>query len=154
MPNLFLDLGIHLYNLSSFLIDENPSAVFANFLKYKNIISDSKLLLNYKSGTKGFFWISKSSLGSKNDLKIELFFEKRSILWSQNNLEYIFINDQEGKQTRIDRSVKSTIFNDKRYNRYRMGHPVGFVEAFSNIYEDIAHDHIDNNNQYVFELEI
>lgn len=150
IPNLFLDLGIHLYNLSFFLLNDNPESVFANSLKFKNIISDSKMFLNYKSGIKGHFWISKSSLGKKNDLRIELYFEKKSILWSHDNLEYIYINDNEGKQTRIDRSVKSSIFNDSRYNRYRMGHPVGFLEAFSNIYEDIASDYITGKNKYVF----
>ena len=30
IPNLFLDLGIHLFNLSYFLIKENPISILSN----------------------------------------------------------------------------------------------------------------------------
>ena len=110
--------------------------------KIKNLVTDSKILINYKTKTKGLFWISKSSLGCRNDLKIELFFEKCSIMWSHEEYESILLNYPDGVKKKIDRSVQSKLFNQNRYNRYRMGHPSGFIEAFSNMYEDIAKDFI------------
>ena len=150
IPNLFLDLGIHLYNISYFLLKDKPSSLFANNLHYKNILSDSKIFLKYRNGVNGLFWISKSSIGNKNDLKIELFYEKCSIKWSQSDFEFIYINFPDGTQKRIDRSVNSEILSKKRYNRYRMGHPSGFLEAFSNMYEDIANDYVGKKNAYIF----
>ncbi len=150
ISNLYLDLGIHLYNLSFFLLNIKPQSVFSDNIYYKNKLSDSKIFLNYSNGTKGLFWISKSSIGNKNDLRIELFFENCSIKWSQNDLEFIYINLPNGSQKRIDRSVNSKVFNNNRYNRYRMGHPSGFLEAFSNIYQDIADDFLNKKNTYTF----
>ena len=62
-------------------------------------------------------------------------------MWSHEEYESILLNYPDGVK-KIDRSVQSKLFNQNRYNRYRMGHPSGFIEAFSNMYEDIAKDFI------------
>ena len=151
IPNLFLDLGIHLFNISFFLIKKKPISILADVQKIKSLVTDAKILVTYRSNTKGTFWISKSSLGRRNDLSIELFYEKCSIKWSQDDFESIFLNYPNGIIKKIDRSVNSKIFNQKRYNRYRMGHPAGFIEAFANMYEDIAKEFLKKNTDYVFD---
>jgi predicted dehydrogenase len=151
IPNLFLDLGIHLFNLSYFLTDMMPVSVLCDVQKIKKLVSDAKILLEYKNKTKAMFWISKSSLGSRNDLIIELFFEKCSIKWSHEEFESISINYPNGMKEKIDRSLQYKLFNENRYNRYRMGHPAGFIEAFANMYEDIARDFLNQKNNYVFD---
>lgn len=150
IPHLFLDLGSHVFNLAHFLIRENPSSVFTEISKYNKIVVDAKILVKYRNSKKGFFWISKSSLGSRNNLSIELYFEKASIKWSQEDFENIYISHKNGNVVKIDRSVNSNILNEARYNRYRMGHPAGFIEAFANIYQDIASDFSNNKNDYTF----
>ena len=151
IPNLLLDLGSHLFNIAFFLTNKNPSSVFSDMQKIKNLVTDAKILFDYKDYTKGSFWISKSSLGSRNDLKIELYFEKCSIKWSQKDFESIYLYFPDGTSKKIDRSVQSDVFSLPRYNRYRMGHPSGFIEAFSNSYEDIAKDFLNLKNDYVLD---
>ena len=151
IPNLFLDLGIHVYNLSNFLTNLKPLSVFSNVIEYKNIIADAKIFIKYNNETKGLFWISKASLGKRNNIDIELFFEKCSIKWSQENFENIIISHKNGTKKVIDRSVKSFEFHQSRYNRYRMGHPAGFIEAFANMYHDIALDFLGKKNEYIFD---
>ena len=150
IPHLFLDLGSHVFKLAQFLITENPSSLFTDISKYNNILVDAKMLIKYRNSKKGFFWISKSSLGNRNNLSIELYFEKASIKWSQEDFENIYISYKNGHVIKIDRSVNSNILNEARYNRYRMGHPAGFIEAFANIYEDIASDFSNTKNDYTF----
>ena len=41
---------------------------------------------------------------------------------------------------------KKLIAYKKRYNRYKSGHPSGFIEAFANLYSDLADDLINYNN--------
>ena len=151
IPNIFLDLGVHLFNLSYFLIKENPISILSNVSKLNNIVSDAKILLKYKNNINGMFWFSKTSLGNRNNLVIELYFEKSSVIWRHDSFEIINLNYSNGVMKKIDRSVKSNIFNESRYNRYRMGHPSGFIEAFSNMYEDIAKDYLNIKNNYVFD---
>ena len=51
------------------------------------------------------------------------------------------------------------ISNSKRYNRYVAGHPAGFIEAFANLYSDIA-DALSSfkltgkyKNTYIFDID-
>ena len=37
-----------------------------------------------------------------------------------------------------DRTGDVKIANQLRYNRFKAGHPAGFIEAFANYYQDIA----------------
>jgi|TARA_Y100000294_G_C8558997_1_gene338322 predicted dehydrogenase len=151
IPNLFLDLGVHLFNLSVFLIKKNPTSILSNVSKINNLVSDAKILLKYNNNISGIFWFSKTCLGNRNNLAIELYFEKCSIMWRHDNFEVIILNYSNGVIKKIDRSIKSNTFDQSRYNRYRMGHPSGFIEAFSNMYEDIARDSLNIKNNYVFD---
>ena len=50
----------------------------------------------------------------------------------------------------------TTICSKPRYNRYKAGHPSGFIEAFANLYCDIAEAFVEyringkHENPYVF----
>ena len=147
---MFLDLGIHLFNLSYFLINKTPDSVLCDVQKINNLVTDSKILVNYKMKTKGLIWISKSSLGCRNDLRIELFFEKCKRLCGIMRIMSQFLLIIQMVLKKIDRSVQSKLFNQNRYNRYRMGHPSGFIEAFANMYEDIAKDFIKKKKSICF----
>jgi len=155
IPTIFLDLGIHLYSLSLFLFNENPKKIIGNnsylYLKNKKIVDNVKVWLKYTNFS-GSFWFSKSSLGNRNSLSLSIFFEKGSLEWKQKSNDVLQINFNDGTNRIFDRSCKLIEANKKRYNRYSAGHPSGFLEAFANIYSDIA-DNIKNNkfqNDYVF----
>ena len=38
----------------------------------------------------------------------------------------------------MDRASLVDVANKRRYNRFKSGHPAGFIEAFANLYSDIA----------------
>ena len=162
IPVICLDLGVHLHNLAYFIIGKEPNRVMANYFnnsKHKKIIDNVLLWLEYKSGIKGSFWMSKTAIGNRNSLKLRIFGDKGSAEWIQNNSEELNIAFKDGTRKIIDRASKSLITHKKRYNRYKAGHPAGFMEAFANLYFDIA-DHLNNfksktknKNLYVFDIE-
>ena len=45
---------------------------------------------------------------------------------------------KNGTRTIIDRASSGLVSMHPRYNRYRAGHPSGFIEAFANLYSDMA----------------
>ena len=48
-------------------------------------------------------------------------------------------NNKTGNQFTLNRASPGiTLANQKRYNRFKVGHPAGFIEAFANHYYDIA----------------
>ena len=79
--------------------------------------------------------------------------------WVQTNPEILHLSYNDGSKVSLDRASKTLVCSEPRYNRYISGHPAGFIEAFANLYSDIA-DALEfyNNtgefkNTYVFGLD-
>ena len=140
IPTLILDLVSHMYSLCYFLTEKKPKKIFslfANFSKFK-VIDNSFMQLEFEKGMQGFFWASKVAYGNRNNLKIRIFGSKGSAEWNHANPEELKISLKNNVYTAIDRASKSIISKNNRYNRFKVGHPSGFIEAFANLYYDIA----------------
>ena len=149
IPNISHDLGSHLLSLTSYLINEFPSEVMCNYFEssnYKNLIDNGYLWFNFKSGIKGSFWISKSVPGIRNGLRLRIFGEKKSSEWLQTKPEELIIYNDSGSIEKIDNLTFKLESHKKKYNRYKVGHPAGFLEAFANLYYDFA-DQLDNHHK-------
>ncbi|MBQ4846342.1 Gfo/Idh/MocA family oxidoreductase [Pseudoalteromonas sp. MMG005] len=141
VPTICLDLGVHLHHLASFLIEEEPSqtvAEFSNHSQYENIIDDVHMLLKYPSGIKGSMWMSKTAIGHRNGLQVRVYGDKGSAKWFQLNPDELELNYNDGRREILDRAGQCEYADQFRYNRMKPGHPTGFVEAFANLYSDIA----------------
>ena len=44
----------------------------------------------------------------------------------------------DGRRQVLDRGSDSQVASLQRYTRFKVGHPAGFIEAFANLYVDIA----------------
>ena len=53
------------------------------------------------------------------------------------NPEELLISHGDGRREILDRGVGLPLASKPRYNRFKAGHPAGFVEALSNLYSDI-----------------
>ena len=60
--------------------------------------------------------------------------------WEHIKPENLNIYNLNGEKKIIDRASSKFEASRKRYNRYKVGHPDGFFEAFANMYCDIASD--------------
>jgi predicted dehydrogenase len=161
IPMMSLDLGSHLHHLSYFLLQEESfklMATYDSFSKY-NIIDNINIFLEYKNGIKGNMWLSKTAIGNRNGLHIEVYGDKASALWHQEDPEKLEFSYATGQKTIIDRGSEIEMLPNQLYNRMTPGHPAGFIESFANLYNDIAHslDKFNNNkpytNQYVYGFE-
>jgi predicted dehydrogenase len=159
IPTICLDLGVHLHHLMYFLTGEEPiqtMAEFSNYSSYSNLVDDILMWLKFSSGIKGSFWMSKSALGNRNGLQISLYGDKGSASWTQTEPEILKLFSNDGTSTILDRGGRTMICGSPRYNRYKAGHPAGFLEAFANLYSDIADALIEfdetgmHQNPYVF----
>lgn len=140
IPMISLDLGAHLHHLAYFLLQDEPNEVMAtydSFSKY-GVIDDVSMFLKYKSGIKGNIWISKTAIGNRNGLHIEVYGAKASAVWHQENPEKLEFSYATGQKTIIDRGSDIQMIPNYLYNRMTPGHPSGFIEAFANLYNDIA----------------
>jgi len=152
IPMISLDLGVHLHHLAYFLIKQEPLKIMATYNKFSkyNIIDDVNLLLEYKNGISGSMWLSKTALGNRNGLHVEIYGSKASAVWHQENPEKLEFSYNSGQKIIIDRGSDIQMLPNKLYNRMTPGHPSGFIEAFANLYNDIANslDSFKNNEPY------
>ncbi|OGX27158.1 MAG: hypothetical protein A2787_09570 [Omnitrophica WOR_2 bacterium RIFCSPHIGHO2_01_FULL_48_9] len=140
IPTVCLDLGTHLFHLQKFLTGRVPRRFVSkmnSFAPYK-VIDDVKIISEFDGGTTGYMWFGKTALGNRNGLRIRVFGTKASAEWFQQEPEKLFVNKSNGSLNIIDRGNAEKIAAEKRYNRMFAGHPAGFIEAFANLYRDIA----------------
>jgi predicted dehydrogenase len=142
IPGVSLDLGAHLQHMVYFLTNENPIELVADesrFGWFENIVDDITCLARYKSGMKTQMWYGKSAIGHRNGLRVRVYGTKGSAEWFQMQPEELMFQSIDGDRFVIDRASSNiNIANQLRYNRFKAGHPAGFLEAFGNLYFDIA----------------
>ena len=162
IPKISLDLGSHLHNMILFLTGKNPLRIMADqttFGLFPQIIDNVYALAQYPDNMKAQIWFSKTALGSRNGLKLRLYGSKGSAEWLQLDPETLKLSDVYGNVNLMDRTTNVQVANQARYNRFKAGHPAGFIEAFANYYKDIA-DSLSQylstgkfNSTYVFDID-
>ncbi|MBT3033379.1 MAG: Gfo/Idh/MocA family oxidoreductase [Candidatus Thiodiazotropha sp. (ex Lucina pensylvanica)] len=144
VPTISLDLGVHLHQMIKFLSGERPVELVAINNKYglfDEIIDNTMCIARYSRDIDCQIWFGKTALGNSNGLRVRLYGDKGSAEWYQMQPETLIIHDNKGRKTILERSsVDLILANDRRYNRFKAGHPAGFIEAFANLYYDIAMD--------------
>jgi predicted dehydrogenase len=141
VPTICLDLGVHLHHLAYFLTGKETVGImadFANYSAYPNLVDNAMMWLAFEEGMSGSIWISKTAIGCRNGLRIRLFGESGSAEWYQMEPEVLHLSFLDGSHSTIDRGGKAEVSQAQRYNRFKAGHPSGFLEAFANLYCDIA----------------
>lgn len=139
IPNISHDLASHLIHMCLYLFNDKPEKVFCEYFSNskKGLIDNGYFFVKFSKGINGNFWISKSAVGIRNGYKLRIFGKKRSAEWYQCNPDELIINNTNGSKEVIDSlCIERNI--DRKYNRYKVGHPTGFLDAFANCYNDIA----------------
>ncbi len=144
IPTISLDLGIHLFHMLRFLVKEKPlyaTSIESNYGNFRNLIDDVKCLVKLENKITASMWFSKSALGNKNGLSIGIYGVKGACLWKQETADKIEVSFKNGEKKIIERGSNSYQHSSiNRYSRFKSGHPTGFIEAFANMYWDIADD--------------
>jgi predicted dehydrogenase len=139
VPTIHLDLGVHLHQLIRYLTGMKPREVVADQGKFGwfRVVDQVTSLTRYDQGAQGAVWFSKTALGHRNGLRLRIYGSKASAEWAQMNPEELLISHGDGKKEILDRGIGLPLASKPRYNRFKAGHPAGFVEALSNLYSDI-----------------
>jgi predicted dehydrogenase len=142
IPTVSLDLGTHTHHLVSFLIDSEPLEVIgleSHHGGVGGVVDYVSCLAKYPDNVDVSMWFGKCLIGYRNGLMIRVFGELGAALWIQSNPEEILLSVADGSRKVLDRaSPDSLVADSTRYQRFKAGHPSGFIEAFANLYEDFA----------------
>jgi predicted dehydrogenase len=157
------DIGSHFCDLLQYLTDkkikrltaktavvhserQKPTADIKTFAeksdqqKYEQVEVETEdyasVLFEMEDGTAGNFTVSQVDAGHKNDLFIEISGSKKSLSWSQENANQLFIGhrDQANQILSRDPSLLSSEASERCY--YPGGHIEGWSEGLKNSIKD------------------
>lgn len=136
------DMCTHIEHLVAAMTGLHPSEVLAQFdYCFDHVLENNvTVLTRYPGGATGMLWASQIATGHELDLSVEIFGEKGSLRWTHqdNNALWYTPVDQPPQYLTLGRSYTYT--QSRRQMRAITGAPVGFSEAFGNIYRSFMMD--------------
>lgn len=137
------DIGTHAENLAEYVTGLKISELCADLSRMvegRVLDDDGNILLRFDNGAKGVLHASQISIGEENNLKLFVYGEKGGLEWHQQEPNTLLIKHLD-KPTEVYRTgVDHGYLKDVALANTRVpsGHPEGFIEAFGNIYRNVA----------------
>ena len=141
-PSLIMgDIATHSYHLAAYITGEEPTSLNADItatVPGRSADDYCAILTRYKNQARGSFFVTQAAAGAVHGLRIRVYGSKGSIEWFQESPDELWYRQ-------IDRPVQCLIRGGaglseaaNRATHVAMGHPEGYIEAFANLYQDLA----------------
>src|SRR6266498_1031712 len=135
------DIGTHAFNLACFVTGlscEQVAADVTTFVPGRRLDDNVQVMLRFSQGAKGGLWASQVAAGNENNLRLRVYGEKAGLEWRQedpNELSFAPL----GQPRRIIRRGSAGAGRASAHaTRIPSGHPEGYLEAFAQLYSDLA----------------
>ena len=135
------DIGSHAYNLACFVSGLKLDALLADltaFVKGRRLDDNDNILLRFKGGAKGMIWASQVAPGNENGLRFRIYGTKGGLHWNQEEPNTLRFAPFGEPPRLITRGGPGAGVESGRVTRIPPGHPEGYLEAFGNLYAEIA----------------
>ena len=135
------DIGTHAYHLADFVTGLHARELAADlgrFVAGRRLDDNAHILLRYENGARGMLWASQVAPGNENGLRLRVYGEKAGLEWSQehpNQLRFAPVGQPPRVLSRGGPNLSPAA---SRGTRIPSGHPEGYLEAFANLYRDLA----------------
>jgi len=135
------DIGTHAYNLACFVTGLNCEKVAADvstFVPGRRLDDNVHMLLRFAGGAKGSLWATQVAPGNENNLRLRVYGEKAGLEWHQENPNELSFTPLGQPKQIIRRGSAGTGSAAAHATRIPSGHPEGYLEAFAQLYNDLA----------------
>ncbi len=136
------DIGTHAENLAEYITGLQITELCADlsiFVKGRLLDDDGNVLLRFDNGAKGVLHASQISAGEENDLNIRIYGEKGGLQWRQMEPNTLVVKWLDKPMEVLRTGVGNLYSAAQEATRIPAGHPEGYLEAFANIYKNVAH---------------
>jgi predicted dehydrogenase len=119
------DIGTHAYQLARFVTGLSCTEVAADvstFVSDRRVDDNVHVLLRFADGARGMLWASQVAPGNDNNLRLRVYGDKAGLEWRQEDPNYLWLSPLGEMPRQIRRG----------------GHPEGYLEAFAQLYTDLA----------------
>ena len=135
------DIGVHAFNIAEFVSGvrvERLCADVASVVPGRVLDDDCNMLLRFERGVRGVLIASQISAGARNGLQIKVYGERGCVAWSHDRPTELAL-DLLDAPSQILHAASGYLSAPARATvRIPTGHPEGFIEAFANLYRDMA----------------
>jgi len=136
------DVGTHAFNLLEYVTGQKVVEVCCDkstFLPDRKLDEDANMLLRLEGGGKGILACSQIATGEENHLWLRVYASGGGIIWDQENPNYMSVY-RYGEPRELYTRGRDEYLTDEamEVTRVPWGHPEGYLEAFANIYADVA----------------
>jgi predicted dehydrogenase len=135
------DIGTHAFNLAEFIADAKITSIAADlnvFVEGRRLDDNANMLLRFANGARGALWCSQVAPGNENGLHIRLYGDKGGLEWFQENPNVLTFSALGEPPRLIRRNGAGALPISQAASRVPAGHPEGYLEAFAQLYTDIA----------------
>jgi predicted dehydrogenase len=135
------DIGTHALHLAEFvsgLACTQVAAELSTFVTGRRLDDNVQLLLRFAGGARGALWASQVAPGNQNALRLRVFGETGGLAWTQEQPDRLTIARLGAPPETIVRGGPGAGPAATHATRLPGGHPEGYVEAFAQLYRDVA----------------
>ncbi len=135
------DIGTHAFNLACFVTGvacEQVAADVTTFVPGRRLDDNVQVMLRFSKGVKGGLWASQVAPGNENNLRLRVYGEKAGLEWRQEDPNELRFTPLGQPQRTIRRGGAATGRAAAHATRVPSGHPEGYLEAFAQLYSDLA----------------
>lgn len=136
------DIGTHAENLMEYVTGLEIKQVCADlhtFVEGRRLDDDGSMLLRFNNGARGVLTASQICAGEENDLRIRVYGSKGGLHWRQMEPNSLQVHWLDAPMQVLRTGVGELYPEAQAHTRIPAGHPEGYLEAFANIYRNVAY---------------
>ncbi len=135
------DIGSHAHNLTRYVTGLEIESLFADLgtlVSGRALEDDATVLLHFEGGARGVLLASQISVGERNHLRLRVYGTQGGLDWNQETPDRLRLMAADGSERLLHVGGSDLSARTQAHTRLPGGHPEGFIEAFANLYRNVA----------------
>jgi len=135
------DIGTHAHHLAHYVTGLEADELFADLgtlVEGRVLEDDATVIVRYEGGVRGLITASQVAAGERNHLRLRVYGSAGGLDWSQEQPDRLRLMLSDGSERILHGGT--TVLSERATAQQRLpaGHPEGFIEAFANLYCNVA----------------
>lgn len=135
------DIGSHAHDLVRYVTGLEVARLFADLgtvVDGRRVDDDATVLLELEGGVRGLLIASQISAGERNHLRLRVYGVEGGVDWRQEDPNDLRLLAADGSERVLHTGTDGLSARARAATRIPGGHPEGFIEAFANLYRNVA----------------